>query len=144
VEPQKQNPRRTLDFSNIVASCNTPNQCGSAHQSQQLPLTPLMAECEVELRFKISGRVEGVSDRATATIRVLNLGDHETNNRALIEKRKQLSNALLWTNEVDPNKGLEDDELLKVLIDELDQPREGLLEPFAPVVINILKSWLQT
>jgi hypothetical protein len=103
-----------------------------------------MAECEVELRFKISGRVEGVSDRATATIRVLNLGDHETNNRALIEKRKQLSNALLWTNEVDPNKGLEDDELLKVLIDELDQPREGLLEPFAPVVINILKSWLQT
>ncbi len=62
----------------IVASCNTPNQCGDAHKSQHLPLTPLMTECETELRFKISGRVEGLSDRAADTIRVLNLGDHES------------------------------------------------------------------
>jgi uncharacterized protein (TIGR02646 family) len=143
VEAQNLNPDRTLDFTNIVASCNTSNQCGHAHKSRCLPLTPLMAECETELRFKISGRVEGLSDRATATIQVLNLGDHEKNNRALIEKRKQLSNALLLKNGVNPDEGLEDDELLKMLIDELVQPPQAQLEPFAPVVINILRSWLQ-
>jgi hypothetical protein len=126
-----------------VASCNTPNQCGDAHESQILPLTPLMAECEIELRFKISGRVEGLTDRSTTMIQVLNLGDQEKNNRALIEKRKQLSNALLWANGINPDEGLEDEELLKMLIDELLQPQTGQLEPFAPVVINILQGWLQ-
>lgn len=94
IEAQNLNPNRTLEFSNIVASCNTSNQCGDAHKSQPLPLTPLMVECETELRFKISGRVEGLSDRAKDTIQVLNLGDDEQNNRALIEKRKQLCHAL--------------------------------------------------
>jgi uncharacterized protein (TIGR02646 family) len=144
VEAQNLNLLRTLDFTNIVASCNTSNQCGDAHQSQHLPLTPLMAECETELRFKISGRVEGVSERAITTVHVLNLGSHEKNNRALIEKRKQLSNALLWTNSINPDEGLEDEELLEMLIDELAQPQRERLESFAPVVINILRSWLQS
>jgi uncharacterized protein (TIGR02646 family) len=143
LEPQKLNPGRTLNFTNIVASCNIRNQCGDAHKSQPLPLTPLMTECETELRFKISGRVEGLSDRATTAIQVLNLGGHEKNNRALIEKRKQLSNALLLANYINPDEGLEDEELLALLIDELVQPQQGQIEPFAPVVINILRSWLQ-
>jgi uncharacterized protein (TIGR02646 family) len=142
LEAQNLNPGRTLDFSNIVASCNTSNQCGDAHKSHHLPLTPLMAECERELRFKMSGRVEGLSDRAIVTIQVLNLGDHEKNNRALIEKRKQLSNALLWKNGVDPDEGLEDEELLEMLIRDLSQPQKGRMEPFTPVIINILRSWL--
>jgi uncharacterized protein (TIGR02646 family) len=144
VEAQDRNPSRSVDFTNIVASCNTPHQCGKAHKSRHLPLTPLMAECETELRFRISGRVEGLSDRARVTIQVLNLGDHERNNRALIEKRKQLSSTLLLKNGVDPNEGLEDEELLKILIDDLLQPQQeqDQLEPFAPVVVNILRSWL--
>lgn len=144
IEAQKLNSKRTLDFSNIVASCNTSNQCGAAHESQHLPLTPLMTECETELRFKISGRVEGLSDRAIVTIQVLNLGDHEKNNRALIEKRKQLSNAVLLTNGIDPNEGLEDEELLEMLIGDLLQSQRGQMEPFTPVVINILQSWLRS
>ncbi|TRU48328.1 MAG: TIGR02646 family protein [Microcystis aeruginosa Ma_QC_Ca_00000000_S207] len=143
LEAQKLNPKRTLDFSNIVASCNTPNQCGDAHKSQHLPLTPLMTECETELRFKISGRAEGLTDRAAVTIRVLNLGDDEKNNRALIEKRKQLSNTLLWENGINPDDGLEDDEILNILISDLSQPQQDQMEPFTPVVINILRSWLQ-
>jgi uncharacterized protein (TIGR02646 family) len=144
VEAQSLNPQRTLDFTNIVASCNTKNQCGKAHKSQFLPLTPLMNECETELKFKISGRVEGLSDRAITSIQILNLGDNENNNRALIEKRKQLSNSLLWANRIDPEEGLEDEEILKILIDELAQPQQHQLEPFSPVVINILRSWLQS
>lgn len=102
-----------------------------------------MPECETELRFRISGRVEGLSDRAKTTIQVLNLGDHEKNNRALIEKRKQLSNVLLWKNGINPDEGLEDDELLKLVLDGMiGKSQEGKMEPFAPVIINILRSRL--
>jgi hypothetical protein len=33
--------------------------------------------------------------------------------------------------------------VLALLIDELTQPQQGQLEPFAPVVVNILRNWLQ-
>jgi hypothetical protein len=99
-----------------------------------------MPECETELKFKISGRVEGLSDRATTTIQVLNLGDHEKNNRTLVEKRKQLFNALLWKNGINPDEGLEDEELLELLIHDLANPQGAKLEGFSPVLINILKN----
>lgn len=57
VEAQNTAPGRTLDFANIVASCNHSKQCGDAHKSQALPLTSLMSECETELKFYVSGRV---------------------------------------------------------------------------------------
>ncbi|MDV6344014.1 hypothetical protein [Nitrosomonas sp. Is37] len=144
VEARHLAPNRSLDFGNIVASCTTPNQCDAAHGSQPLSLTPLMAECETELRFKISGRIEGLTDQAKETIRVLNLGDTEVNNKALIEKRKNLSESLLWKNGVDPSEGLDDDELIKAVIDDISQPQNGKLESFAPVVVNILRNWLTT
>lgn len=142
VETRKIAPHRSLDFNNIVASCATPNQCDAAHGSCFLPLTPLMDECETELRFKISGRVEGLTKRAKESIRVLNLGDTEKNNKKLIEKRKQLSSVLLLANGVDPDDGLEDDALIRILIDDLGTPINGKLESFSPVVVNILKGWL--
>lgn len=133
-------PERSLDFSNIVASCTTPKQCDSSHDSQDLPLTPFMPECEDEFRFKLSGRVEGVTERAREAIRVLNLGDAEENNKGLIEKRKQLVNTLIWKDYGNPELlTLEDDrELLNELINELNRPQDGKLEPFAPVLVNIL------
>lgn len=142
VEARKLAQARSLDYTNIVASCKTKGQCDSSHKSQVLPLTPFMAECETELKFKISGRVEGTTPRAVETIQVLNLGDDENNNRALIEKRKQLSDSLLWSNGIDPLQGLEDDDLLKDVIADLLTPVDGKLAPFAPVVANILKGWI--
>ncbi|MGX9699298.1 hypothetical protein ACWYXK_20200 [Janthinobacterium lividum] len=142
VEAQKIAPNRTLDFSNIIASCRSPGNCDATHGSQPLPLTPFMPECEVELRYMLSGRVEGLSERAKETIRVLNLGDKESSNKALIEKRKSLCNALLWSNGIDPAEGLEDDDLIMSVIESLLQPHEQRLEPFAPVLANIMKNWL--
>jgi uncharacterized protein (TIGR02646 family) len=142
VEARRLVPNRSVDFSNIVASCKSKGQCDSAHGSQYLPLTPLMIECETEFKFKISGRVEGMTRRACESIRVLNLGDDENNNKSLIEKRKQLANSLLWVNGIDPEEGLEDDDLLMAVIDELLVPKEGKLEPFSPVAVNILRNWV--
>lgn len=135
-------PHRSLDFSNIVASCTALRQCDAAHKSQPFELTPFMNECETELKFKISGRVEGLTPRAIETIKVLNLGDTEQNNRSLIEKRKKLSQDLLWTNGIDPEDGIDDDELIELLIADIACPKDGKLEAFTPVVVNILRGWL--
>lgn len=145
VEAQDKAPNRTLDFNNLVASCLTPKQCDAAHGAQSLPLTPLMPECETELRFKLSGRVDGLTERAREAIRVLNLGDTEQNNKALVAKRKQLVDSLIWTHYGPNQQHLlqeEDSELLQMLIDDLNQTRQGKLEPFAPVLVNILRSLL--
>lgn len=142
VEAQKIAPNKSLDFNNIVASCTTPYQCDDAHGSQPLPLTPLMVECKTELQFMLSGRVNGLTERAKSAISVLNLGDHERNNKRLIEKRKYLTHSLLLENGVDPDEGLEDEELLLMLIDDLSTPQDGRLAPYAPVVVNVLRQWI--
>lgn len=143
VEAQSIAPNRTLDFNNIVASCNTKKQCDHEHGSQPLPLTPLMSECETELQFNINGCVEGLTDRAKETIAVLNLGDCIRKNKALIQRRKQHFDTILYTNfnSID-NVELEDEELLAILMEELSTPLNGKLEPFAPVIVKMLKSYL--
>lgn len=145
VEAQDLNQNRTLDFSNIIASCNTLKQCGDSHKSQPMPLTPLMAQCETDLVFKLSGRVSGKTPDAIETIRVLNLGDTEKNNKSLIEKRKQLSLALLTEHAIAPEDEedwAEEPELLADLINDLLTPDHGKLKPFAPVVVNVLRQWI--
>ncbi|MDM8568744.1 retron system putative HNH endonuclease [Thiotrichales bacterium HSG1] len=93
IQPQSIESKQTLNFHNIVASCEKPNQCGKAHGKKIMSLTPLMIECETELKYYLSGKVKGTTERATNTINILNLGD---GNKALINKRKQLVDALIY------------------------------------------------
>ncbi|WP_081905556.1 retron system putative HNH endonuclease [Janthinobacterium agaricidamnosum] len=146
LQAQATHNTKTLDHDNLVASCNTKKQCGDAHGSQSLPLTPLMHECETELHFKLSGRVEGSTDRAKEAIRVLNLGDSEDKNKALISRRKQLCDALMWNHYGNNFENLqpEDDEVIELLINEISQPENGYLEPFSPVLVSMLRKQLRT
>ncbi len=73
VEARDLAPARSLEFTNIVASCKTKGQCDDSHKNQPLLLTPLMPECETEFIFKISGRIEGTTPKAIDAIKVLNL-----------------------------------------------------------------------
>jgi len=127
-----------LDFENIVASCDTPKQCDKAHKSQRLALTPLMFECETELKFFLSGKVEGKTDRANEIITILNL-----NNRILQNTRKQFIYNLLITQPEDL-LNLKDNEELNSLITGFQTPKDDLLFPFSPVLINFLQSHLTT
>ncbi len=124
--------KHQLDFSNIVASCTTPNQCDDAHKTQELPLTPLMDECETELKFC----VKGATERAETSINVLQLS-----NRGLATKRKALVEALIFEKGEQPHElALLDDELIELLIDDVSTPdTNGLLKPFSPVLVNILR-----
>lgn len=139
--PRAISPNMQLDFNNIVASCNTQGQCDSAHKDKLLPLTPLMNECEDELRFLISGEVEGKTQRAIDTINVLNLG-----NRKLTETRKQIISTILCDDKgIDPDCIIDDKYLLQVVIDELNTPDLNQeLIPYSPIAVNILREHLQT
>ncbi len=130
-------PNKSLDYANIVASCRTPKQCDNAHGSQPLPLTPFDIECETDLKFKLSGRVEGITVDAKETIRVLNLG-----NKSLIEQRKQFVQALLLGDGIDPDDVVDDSDLIKMVINDLSKPKDGKLASFAPIAINVLSQWI--
>lgn len=142
VEAQYIAPNRTLDYNNIVASCNTNKQCGHSHASKDLPLTPLMDECESEFKFYINGKVKGLSERAKKSIDILNLGDEEQKNRYLIETRKRLIESLIYEKGEKPGDiQLLDDELIDILINDISQPKDFKLVPFSPVLVNILRGW---
>ena len=132
-------PNRSLDYTNIVASCITPKQCDDAHGSQSLPLTPFDSECETDIRFKLSGRVEGMTADAEETIRVLNLGN---TNKSLVEQRKKLLVDFLWEQGIDPDDVVDDSDLIQMIIDDLSEPKNGQLEAFAPIAINVLRQWV--
>lgn len=144
LKPQATHNAETLAHTNMVASCNAKRQCGDAHSSRNLPITPLMDECETELVFKLSGRVEGTSDRGRETIRVLNLGDKNDTNKALVAKRKQLCDALLWTRCGNGFDDLchEDTDLLRIIIEDISEPKGNKLDSFSPVLANMLKQYL--
>ncbi len=100
-----------------------------------------MTECETELKFYLSGRVVGKTDRATESIKTLNLGDTEESNRGLIEKRKRMVDDLIFTGGLRPD-ALEDEELLGILLEDMLTPQQGQLQPFSPVLVNVIRQIL--
>lgn len=78
-------PKLTFSYENLLLSCQTLKQCDNAKGNQELPLTPLMIECDSEIKLNLAGELEGKTDRANQAINILNL-----NNRKLCDKRKRL------------------------------------------------------
>jgi len=144
LEAQDRAPNRTLDFSNIVASCQRLHQCGHGRGTRVLPLTPLMAECESELKFYLSGLVAGKTERAKVTIQTLNLGQTEQSNKGLVGKRKAMVDALIYSQSVPPEDlQFEDEELLSLLLEDLKVPDAAqCLQPFSPVLVNVIRHFL--
>lgn len=139
VMPRDKAPQLQLTFSNIVASCSTKSQCDNKHGSQIIPLTPLMKECETELKFRLNGQVEGLTQRAKDTIEILNLGDKSFKNRGLIARRKKAIDAILYEFNDTLDISFDDEVLNKDFISSLNTEEDGMLAPFSPVLINIIK-----
>lgn len=143
VEAQDHAKNRTLDFSNIVASCQRPHQCGTGRKTKPLPLTPLMAECETELKFYLSGLVSGTK-RAMVSIKALNLGHTLESNRGLVGARKQMVDMLMFDLSTDAaDLQFEDEELLRMFLEDLKTPKATqCLQPFSPVLVNVIQHFL--
>lgn len=155
IVPQSNAPNLSLDFMNIVASCNggSVRHCNNARGNKILELTPLMDECETEIEYLLSGEVRGTTERAYEAVDVLNLGVSYEANPKLVMLRKQVVDAVLYDVGLKNNddtelgsddvSGLEDEDILTILTEELATykfPDNGKLPSFAPVIINVLKS----
>lgn len=134
-------PQYSLNWDNIVASCNSDATCGTCQGTHIIPITPLMDECETEFIFYQSGRVEGITTRAQETIQILNLNCDILKNR-----RKSVIRDFLYTNEYfPPIQDIEewDTEILNALIQDCLKVKNGKLAPYAPVLINICRQMLK-
>jgi uncharacterized protein (TIGR02646 family) len=129
----------TLDFNNIVASCESKKNCGHKKANDIIALTPLMNECETEIIYQLNGKMRHTTPRAQSTINTLYL-----RNNALVNTRKQIIDLVLFEYVDDiTNLILEDDYYLQLIIDEISQPdNQGKLEAFSPVIVNVLRQFI--
>lgn len=108
----------TYVYDNLLLSCTTPKQCDNAKSNKDLALTPLMLECDIELKINIAGRLEGSTPRAIEAIEILNLNEY-----TLCEKRKALIDMIQFT--FDPTSKLtqplkiRDNHTLNIIINSL-------------------------
>ncbi|MFB2538694.1 MULTISPECIES: retron system putative HNH endonuclease [unclassified Acinetobacter] len=63
----------TFDYQNLLLSCQVSKQCDNAKGNQVLDLTPLMPECDDEIRLNWAGELIAKTDRAKQAITLLNL-----------------------------------------------------------------------
>ena len=77
-------PKKTYEYDNLLLSCATENQCDKAKENKALPLTPLMNECDEEIKINFAGELVGNTHRAKLAIEILNLNQRKIcNNRRL-------------------------------------------------------------
>lgn len=128
----------TLDFNNIVASCQSNNHCGHKKQNQLIDTTPLVSNCETDIIYQLNGKITHKNPSSQKTINVLNLRDG-----GLTYKRKSIIDIILfeYVDDLD-NLSLEDSEYLEMIIQEISIPTNGKLEAFVPVVISALRNFL--
>lgn len=129
----------TLNYENIVASCQASNHCGHKKGEHKISVTPLMDCCESDIIYQLNGKMTHRNPNAQSTINILNLRDRGLNN-----KRKNIIDLILFQYVEDLNNMvLEDPEYLKMIIDEISQvDQHGKLEAFSPVIINVLRQFL--
>lgn len=78
--PGKYQSKKSLDYYNIVASCNNKNTCGKAKGSKYEAdkfVSPLLSDCEDKFDYCLDGLIEG--DKYTID-EVLNLNEYELRN----------------------------------------------------------------
>lgn len=129
----------TLDYNNIVVSCESKNHCGHKKKEQIIATTPLMISCENDIIYQLNGKMKHTNPNAQNSINVLNL-----RNRGLTNKRKAVIDIILfeYVGNLD-NLALEESYYLKMIMEEISQPDvDGKLEAFSPVVVNVLKQFL--
>tara|TARA_R110002073_G_scaffold46462_1_gene126772 strand:+ start:1618 stop:2223 length:606 start_codon:yes stop_codon:yes gene_type:complete len=126
VQCRQDYPKKRFDYDNLLLSCSTPKQCDNAKGNQELSLTPLMKECDNEIKLNLAGELVSGSKRADEAIDILKL-----NNRQIKLWRKNLVDAINFV--FDPNQsygppiGIQDRKTLDLIMNnysDLYQKRE--------------------
>jgi uncharacterized protein (TIGR02646 family) len=123
LRPQAKYPKDTLNYNNIIASCNgyrkKSETCGHKKQGEyDVPrfISPLEPDCEQHFKYYISGEIIGLDDKAQDTINLLNLNS------------AQLMNARRGILAMSGSLGADVAKLIYL------QPQAGKLQPFCNIV----------
>lgn len=136
--PQDSYSNKSLDFNNIVASCNNKKHCGQFKKNNIFPITPLQDRCETSFKYLLSGEIQGLDNDANSTLKILNL-----NEKGLVHQRKEFAETLIIQEFGSIDEiNLEGDDLIQLMIDEQDEKVNGKLQAFAPVIKKILENYL--
>jgi uncharacterized protein (TIGR02646 family) len=79
LNPQAAHNGDDLDFNNFLCSClnktakGDPLHCGQEKGDEILPIHPLQSNCQQQFTFTGDGKIKGVDDAASQTIRILAL-----------------------------------------------------------------------
>lgn len=103
IKPQTKFPNYTMDYNNLIVSCNDINTCGIKKDSEYdaMFVTPLEEDCEVHFRYLPNGVMEGLDERGEYTVKLLNLNSHR-----LVESRKAIYEACMLIAQTEDGKDL--------------------------------------
>ena len=138
IMPQSKNPRLSLDYNNICASCNSAihneRHCDIAQENKILPITPLQQDCADYFLFRIDGTIipnsnktQNEQNNAQDTIDILNLNS----NFLKLEREKIIKN---FSNMV---KSLSDEDIKNVIKNLSQKNSKGVYAPyfFVPLIL---------
>lgn len=115
VQSRKHYPNKSFEYNNLLLSCSTPKQCDNAKGNQELPLTPLMNDCEQEIRLNLAGELISTTTRGNESLEVLKL-----NNRKICNRRKNLVDTIIFVFDTDkyysPPIAIQDSEILNLIL----------------------------
>lgn len=133
---RKHNPSKYADYNNLLLSCNTSRQCDNAKGDQVLPLTPLMDECDEEIKINLAGELEANTNRGQQSLDILNL-----NNRQICANRKRLLDMMIFcfnsSNPYDRPYEIRDKQTLMLILDSLPNSQRNELQYIIDKLIKI-------
>ena len=97
IVPESKCEQRSLDYDNLIASCNRPDSCGTfkhdAYDKHRF-VSPLQADCEDHFRYREDGKLEGTTEEGRETVKALNLNQYELRTA----RRSLMLSLLSWAN----------------------------------------------
>lgn len=82
IKPRDKKPELSLEYDNMIVSCNSSGQCGKAKDkfySENDFISPLDEDVEEQFRYSTSGEIIGVNEKAKKTIEILGLNSYKMN-----------------------------------------------------------------
>ena len=115
IKPQDGYAQLSMDYENLIASCNHGNTCGKAKKNKydKRFVSPIDDDCEEHFKFANDGSIIGITENGRITIDLLNLNSYVLK----CFRRAVLRSCYPWDNKT---------ELEQYYHSPLDKPPAGL------------------
>lgn len=140
IVPRSIRHKRTLDYSNLAASCHggrklkpAKQSCNARRGNNFLPVTPHNPDCETRIQFSMDGSAFGKNEDLDAqrTIELLNLNKFQ-------KERGDFMSGFIYENP-QTKEFISKKDARKILEDLAERDTQNAYRPFCSAVINVIK-----